>query len=165
MGRRYGKRDGKMFTAGGIPKSPFAFAKHSGYSAVYVVKDKELGRPCKIGISGDPPHRARSMLTDSWRKLELCTYFWFAGARVSERVESAAHGMVDEHRVHGEWFDIDGEEAEMAVVLAAKEVGVEIIDEEELASRHLALLQEQAAMVDSGYNSLDYFARRIHTLR
>ena len=156
------RRGSKLYTPEGVPKTPLAFAKRSKFSAVYVIRDRELKRPCKVGISGDPLHRAKSMHTDSWRRLELCSYFWFVGEPVASRVEETAHAMLVEHRVHGEWFDVEAEEAEEAVVLAAMNQKVTIIDEAELRLQHIEHVKECEERFGYELDILDYLERRMY---
>jgi len=138
-----GRRGRKHTDEFGFPLTPFAFALHSKYHCVYIIRDKELGSPCKVGMAENPESRLRGIQCDSWRELELGTFFWFVGRLVSERVERRAHELLSDKNLRGEWFTVGVEEAEEAVVLAALDLGAEIIDEDELEARYRRFMAGQ----------------------
>src|SRR4029077_20848911 len=79
-------------------KSPFQ---------IYVI----AGRECiKIGISRDVRSRLRSL--QSWTPEQLYLVWWAVGPRYLIReTETAAHAVLSDYRIAGEWFSVTAERA------------------------------------------------------
>jgi len=76
-----------------------------GDGYVYVVGSGRPGEPVKIGWSGDPESRLRSLQTGSAYRLRLMTRY--SGPR---DLEKFLHDRFSRLRTHGEWFDFGGED-------------------------------------------------------
>jgi hypothetical protein len=85
---------------------------------ITAVRDGEPAGPCKVGISGNPDKRLRSLNTASAVPLEIYEIWPFDShprlARVIEQFFHAAHA---EFRLNGEWFDMEPEHARAMVEL------------------------------------------------
>lgn len=68
---------------------------------LYIIGDKERN-VCKIGISGDPHERLKSIQTGYPWRLDI----WLELAiNNPERIEKILHTRFGEYRLNGEWFD------------------------------------------------------------
>lgn len=114
-------------------------AYKAGYHHVYVVAegDKRTG-PCKIGVADRPHHRMSGMQTGTPRLLKLVQYWRTPGPPASLRVERAAHLILAEYKIRGEWFSVGQKRACKAVESALQDEGVHVVDDKRL-------------MADTGY--------------
>lgn len=76
---------------------------------VYIIahmKDRKPVKPVKIGISSDPEKRIATLQTANPNPLVLLCAFATPDRTMAKMLESAFHQVMAEHRLAGEWFDI-----------------------------------------------------------
>ena len=95
-------------------------AKKRGGQCVYIIQ-AESG-PLKVGIADSPTKRFGQIQASCWEDLEIVKVWWTPGYFVSQRVESAAHTLLAEYRIRGEWFNASVDQASEAVEAAIAEV-------------------------------------------
>lgn len=81
---------------------------------VYVICKEEDGTPvapCKIGVTKYPGYRMQTFQTASPFKLCFYKSYLFPFREMAMHIEKAFHALHKEHCLHGEWFDMDPEEA------------------------------------------------------
>lgn len=122
------------------------------YSAVYVVGPTE-GRPVKIGMTADPEHRFTNLQHGAWVELRRFYTAWFVGKPLSMRVEAEAHRILDdaERRIRGEWFDVTAEFGEKTILVAARNLGLDVLDEEEYERRAKKAMERDAVRYASTF--------------
>jgi hypothetical protein len=118
---------------------------------VYAIQTEGGSRPVKIGISRDPSSRLRG--------LSGAQPFGIAIVHTSEvkdglarTIERAAHAILKEKRLSGEWFDVTPEEAVSAIgeAIAAIESGESIKE----MLRRLAFARRAEKMPDDAVRRL-----------
>ena len=81
---------------------------------VYVISADEEG-PCKIGIAKSPENRRKQLQVGNPRQLVVAYQKAVSGPEMAQRVERAAHTILLETRLQGEWFSSSVPEAISAV--------------------------------------------------
>lgn len=74
-------------------------------TSVYVIGMRN--GPCKVGISDNPGARLGALQTGCPFELVLFGHREFPSRAHARALEVAIHDFLAEHRVSGEWFDID----------------------------------------------------------
>lgn len=92
-------------------------------SFIYVIGHPD--GPKKVGISGSPADRFRSLQTASPTKLSG-EFFGACDRPVARAIESRAHDLLASARRAGEWFEVSLEDAVSAVMRAAADLGYEV---------------------------------------
>lgn len=86
---------------------------------IYVVGVDD--KPVKIGSARNVDARVKELQIGCPAKLNV--YLTVdAGFDVARSIEMRAHGILKEHRLHGEWFDVDVEQAKAAIIKASESV-------------------------------------------
>lgn len=80
-------------------------------SVVYIIGSKELPTRHKIGWAKDPEQRIRELQTGSPVPLEIIGVI--RGGTLE--TENELHVAFGQHRLHGEWFDIDRRKLSTAI--------------------------------------------------
>lgn len=80
-------------------------------SYVYIIKPVACDGPCKVGISEDPHKRVLFLATGSPVPLHVAETYWFDTRLEAAAMEKEFHASYSDWRLHGEWFDIDFEDA------------------------------------------------------
>lgn len=75
---------------------------------VYFISDGEY---LKIGISNNPESRLRTLQTSNARPLEIIHVIPTHSKESALSLEGQLHDRLAEHRLSGEWFNMDGYEA------------------------------------------------------
>jgi hypothetical protein len=91
---------------------------------IYVVGPTE--NPVKIGVADDPAKRMRSLQMGAPDKLVL-HHAVGVPFKHGHYVETATHKALAEHHRHGEWFNIDANEARKIIVAMADKVAREYL--------------------------------------
>lgn len=79
------------------------------------------GHPIKIGIAQDPAKRLGELQVGFPHKLRIYSTTLVTGGR-ARAVERECHRRLTDHRLNGEWFDLDAYEAAEMVRLVAAEI-------------------------------------------
>jgi T5orf172 domain len=127
--RLFGHRTGVLFgpedlrrltrpTIGVQTRRPSAFA--------YVIR-KTISGHVKVGVGADPRERLRDLQTGSSELLDL-VYACVVKSNDANRVEKAAHDIMWQKRLVGEWFDYTPEIAVAAIAAASHKLGDPIVE-------------------------------------
>jgi hypothetical protein len=127
--RLFGHRTGVIFgpedlrrlnrpSFGDQSRRPSAFA--------YVIR-KTVSGHVKVGVAADPRERLRDLQTGSSELLEL-VYACAVKSNDANRVEKAAHDILRNKRLIGEWFDYTPEIAVAAIAAASHKLGDPIVE-------------------------------------
>lgn len=81
---------------------------------VYVIGPAS-GRPVKIGYASDTAKRLSGIQNGNHEELHIHYEFCCDGRLDAERVEKAAHSVLRDRRIRGEWFDVDADAAADAI--------------------------------------------------
>lgn len=81
----------------------------------------------KVGIASDPLQRLRELQTGSSEQLEI-VYACIVRSNDGNRVELAAHDILWQRRLVGEWFDYPTDVAVAAIAAAAHRLGDPIVE-------------------------------------
>lgn len=74
---------------------------------IYVITEIDSTKPCKIGKTRWIDSRRRLLQTGNPRRLEVrCAHEYRNGGN-----ERGVHAILKAHKIRGEWFDIDWDEA------------------------------------------------------
>lgn len=119
--RIFGIRPGISFGASDFRKAfaPSASRSNMTGSFVYVIANGIGGH--KIGSSTDPIQRIAGLQTGSAHELKFSYIGVTPGTGFN--VEHAAHDLLDQHRIHNEWFNVPASIAIGAVIEAANRLG------------------------------------------
>lgn len=63
--------------------------------------------PVKVGMASDPDKRLRNLQTASPFKIEQVFCFGCPNKDIARELERSFHEVQSEHRLHGEWFDLE----------------------------------------------------------
>ena len=85
---------------------------------VYVMSGD--GHTVKIGQSTNLDQRLACMRSHSGRNLRITFTYECVSSRQANRIECAAHALLKEYRVRGEWFRVSAAKAKAAVIEADK---------------------------------------------
>jgi hypothetical protein len=85
---------------------------------LYVMQHGD-GGPVKVGMAGSVLGRHKNIQCGNPVEVSICAVFM---AGPIGRIEAAAHRMLAEYNIRGEWFDVSVLEAVEAVQKAAKKV-------------------------------------------
>lgn len=96
-------------------------------SALAYVIRKSIQGHVKVGIAADPRQRLRDLQTGSSELLEL-VYTCAVKSNDANRVEIAAHDILWQKRLVGEWFDYTPEIAVAAIAAASHRLGDPIVE-------------------------------------
>ena len=80
---------------------------------VYAIGREE--GPVKIGITSALGGRLSTIQTGCPFKVDILHYCEMSTAEVAREIESDVHWVWKDRRLHGEWFDIDGDLAAEAI--------------------------------------------------
>jgi Meiotically up-regulated gene 113 len=127
--RLFGHRTGVIFSpedlrrlsrsnTGTQERRPSAFA--------YVIR-KSISGHVKVGVGADPRERLRNLQTGSSEQLEL-VYACAVKSNDANRVERAAHDIMWQKHLIGEWFDYTPEIAVAAIAAASHKLGDPIVE-------------------------------------
>lgn len=86
-------------------------------SCVYVICAENGEPPVKVGFSKNLRKRLSTFNVAAQKKLHV---FFSKDVDDPRAVEKEAHAILSEHRLNGEWFNVDGETAKAAVLKASK---------------------------------------------
>jgi hypothetical protein len=81
---------------------------------LYVIgtfRSGELHAPVKVGISGNVGSRLKAIQTGSATPLGLFASFSLPSRRIALAAEQSFHAVLKQHRLTGEWFDMEPERA------------------------------------------------------
>lgn len=92
---------------------------------VYVIR--KASGPIKVGMGADPRERLRALQTGSSEQLEL-VYACAVKSNDANAVEFAAHDMMRNHRLSGEWFSVTPEMAVAAIAASAHRLNDPIVE-------------------------------------
>jgi len=123
-------------TVGAQARRPSAFA--------YVIR-KTISGHVKVGVAADPRERLRDLQTGSSELLEL-VYTCVVKSNDANRVEKAAHDILWQKRLVGEWFDYTPEIAVAAIAAASHKLGDLIV---EIPLDKIETVLQVAAMQDA----------------
>lgn len=98
-------------------RRPSAFA--------YVIR-KSIQGHVKVGVAADPRQRLRDLQTGSSELLEL-VYTCVVQSNDATRVEHAAHDILEQRRLVGEWFDYTPDVAVAAIAAASHRLGDPVV--------------------------------------
>lgn len=93
---------------------------------IYVIR-KTIRGHVKVGIGADPRERLRNLQTGSSEPLEI-VYTCAVASNDGNRVELAAHDIMWQKRLVGEWFDYTPEIAVAAIAAASHKLGDPIVE-------------------------------------
>lgn len=62
--------------------------------------------PVKVGIANDPFSRLKSVQTGNPHRLRLLAAIAVPDRSIAVELERAFHSVMDQYRMHGEWFNI-----------------------------------------------------------
>jgi Meiotically up-regulated gene 113 len=93
---------------------------------VYVIR-KTISGHVKVGMGADPRERLSNLQTGSSEPLEL-VYACAVQSNDGNRVEKAAHDIMWQKRLVGEWFDYTPEIAVAAIAAASHKLGDHIVE-------------------------------------
>jgi hypothetical protein len=119
-GVSFGPEDYRRLTQPSVidTRRPSAFA--------YVIR-KSISGHVKVGVGADPRDRLRNLQTGSSEQLEL-VYACAVKSNDANRVERAAHDIMWQKRLVGEWFDYTPEIAVAAIAAASHKLGDPIVE-------------------------------------
>lgn len=78
---------------------------------IYIISPEGADRPCKVGISENPWARCAGMQTGSPVRLRVREVYPFENRCDAAAMERQFHESHKPRLVHGEWFDIDFDDA------------------------------------------------------
>lgn len=81
---------------------------------VYVMAKKDgesISAPVKIGMAKNPKTRVQEIGTSCPFRLEVAVHLSMPSKTMARALERAFHATQADRRLHGEWFDIEPEEA------------------------------------------------------
>lgn len=78
---------------------------------VYIVTPDGETTPCKVGISDNPYDRVSTLAIGSPVPLRLAEIYAFDTRQEAMAMERLFHQSYAEWRLHGEWFNVDFEDA------------------------------------------------------
>ncbi|HYF34538.1 MAG TPA: GIY-YIG nuclease family protein, partial [Prosthecobacter sp.] len=78
---------------------------------VYIIAPEQAETPCKVGISDKPWARLSALQIGSPVKLRVVEIYEFDSRDDAFRMEKEFHQSYAEWRLHGEWFDINADDA------------------------------------------------------
>lgn len=93
---------------------------------IYVIR-KTIAGHVKVGIGADPRERLKNLQTGSSELLEI-VYVCAVASNDGNRVELAAHDIMWQKRLVGEWFDYTPEIAVAAIAAASHKLGDPIVE-------------------------------------
>lgn len=98
----------------------------NGRRIVYVI-GPEGGHPCKIGYAANLWGRLYDLQVSHWERIVIhhCGYCFDKAAAAD--IERAAHRILEDKALRGEWFDVTPAQAIKAVTIAAKAVGADFV--------------------------------------
>lgn len=85
---------------------------------IYVIgtiRDGNLCAPCKVGISANPNARVWALQTACPNELRLVRAYRVPNRNMALEIEDCFHGTQNDHRLRGEWFNLDP--AQAAIIL------------------------------------------------
>lgn len=104
--------------------STAAFRRPSAF--IYVIR-KSISGHVKVGIGADPRERLRNLQTGSSERLEL-VYACAVRSNDGNQVELAAHDLMRNHRLVGEWFDTSATMAVAAIAASSHSLGDPVVE-------------------------------------
>ena len=124
------------------PLQNFLATDHRTFTAVcsayiYVIRAGEDG-PVKIGVATNPTLRITELQCGSWMDLSFVAVAAVITG-LARTAENAAHHVAAEHRIRGEWFDLEPLEAVSAILAGAAKAGVSVVSLKEYWHRQSIL--------------------------
>ena len=96
---------------------------------VYVMSLTKGEGPCKIGMSRNLTQRRKAMQTYNWQKVKLHYKMECSSSSRMKRLEALVHMELSEHRLRGEWFNLDAKKCEEAIKSVARKYRDMTLDE------------------------------------
>lgn len=105
----------------------------AGYVAVYVVAPREEAWPVSFGVTSDPAATYWGLQRGYWNEHSLHELQWTAGKPAAERIKRVMAKMLASRKrgFFGGWYDVNVDEAKLALIAAARQEGVALFDDVE----------------------------------
>lgn len=95
-----------------LREKPLPKRYRDGLSAyVYVIAPADANRPIKIGVARDVNRRLAALQTAWHEPLSIKHTTYFDHRTDALTAEKAVHAALEDHRMRGEWFEIEDHEA------------------------------------------------------
>jgi len=78
------------------------------------------GRPLRIGWARQLKDRMQELQLGSWKELSIHHLVWMVGDMLAIRLLNDVTKLVDQRRLHGDWFDITADLGTNAIRIAAE---------------------------------------------
>lgn len=114
-----------------------AAENRAAYVAVYIIAPREQQWPVSFGVTSDPAATYWAFQKGWWSEHCIHELQWTAGRPAAERIKRAMCDLMASKKrgFFGGWYDATVDEANVALIAAARQEGVQLFDDVEKHKR------------------------------